>query len=932
MLGNDIPELASPPSRQISSQYKSKVGKTDENLNDSLLRRPSSDQHIKAVSPITVDNIRRPDAQYMAGLEQATVDQDMLRRPSSRGKRDDYKQFTSLSSESEYSDSMKASRLEFQRLLDDSSSTPKTNIAGSHVRKSAPEGENNFDNSLRSMNRDDAFPNLASRPSRHRGSIGTFIQPVLMNNKSKQSSLQTPVNENLDDSLLRKPELQVTDADASSSPSSVQAKDIVHITEGSKPSKPSESKVQSNLDQVLIVPELAAPPSRHRGSIGTFVQPSSTQVNGNPSYMDEVGAHVDESLLRKPNFVREGLDHMNSIHATDATVAPTVPLMETFPVNIDDIGRKEQGGIDHEAETKASQMKSQAEGLLQESFTFEAARRGSDIMTEHSDSGGHPEAVQEANQLGQFQMEDLIGEINLKEEFNGPSAMSETQNLNTNPRSQDEKHARLKKPVRVLQSESDRRLRSESQTVSAITSLDNMQQSPDGELESNDITKKDPVRSSMENSVENSGNKQRSQVIQEHLTGMQGTGKTEGLHDESPDCSITTMDVEAESHSGLSTSDEYLRKPSRYGHVELSVHTDLQSSNLMLHQAKEEEENDWARAEAALKAREQVEVKLIGSNSAGLFVSYGCLVGFLPSFELSSRRGLADFGSWLQQNGYGSSQKKPFAQSHSVIDNMEEVKLNTGNFYEVKDKYRDYASKLMSSFVGERTKVMVKFLDKGRRKLKVSEKEADVDCGEHLQKKANLMAELKLGEVVSCQVKSITPIGVFVEIDGVPALIHHSEVSWNTRVDPASLLSVGEVVKAKVCRLDRTLQRINLSLKQMQPDPLKRTLESVVGDFGTESHMAEARSTEPLEANWPELMDLVEKLEQAEEISSVTRGRCLYSSAFAPTFQVLISTSQGDGYKLLARFENKIQEILVDTTLTRDKMKERIRVCTVSES
>ncbi|KAH7284120.1 hypothetical protein KP509_34G040000 [Ceratopteris richardii] len=118
----------------------------------------------------------------------------------------------------------------------------------------------------------------------------------------------------------------------------------------------------------------------------------------------------------------------------------------------------------------------------------------------------------------------------------------------------------------------------------------------------------------------------------------------------------------------------------------------------------------------------------------------------------------------------------------------------------------------------------------------------------------------------------------------------------------------------------------------MQPDPLKRTLESVVGDFGTESHMAEARSTEPLEANWPELMDLVEKLEQAEEISSVTRGRCLYSSAFAPTFQVLISTSQGDGYKLLARFENKIQEILVDTTLTRDKMKERIRVCTVSES
>ena len=75
---------------------------------------------------------------------------------------------------------------------------------------------------------------------------------------------------------------------------------------------------------------------------------------------------------------------------------------------------------------------------------------------------------------------------------------------------------------------------------------------------------------------------------------------------------------------------------------------------------------------------------------------------------------------------------------------------------------------------------------------------------------------------MTCEVKSITPIGVFVEVfcdirshvlvgfieifygfkiiillnlqlEGVAALIHHSEVSWNKNIDASSLLSIGEV-------------------------------------------------------------------------------------------------------------------------------------------
>jgi ribosomal protein S1 len=53
-------------------------------------------------------------------------------------------------------------------------------------------------------------------------------------------------------------------------------------------------------------------------------------------------------------------------------------------------------------------------------------------------------------------------------------------------------------------------------------------------------------------------------------------------------------------------------------------------------------------------------------------------------------------------------------------------------------------------------------------------------------------------------------------VQGVPALIHISELSWNRIVDPTTVVAVGQELEAKVCRLDRFMQRINLSLKQMQ--------------------------------------------------------------------------------------------------------------------
>ncbi|KAJ0960265.1 hypothetical protein J5N97_001906 [Dioscorea zingiberensis] len=70
-------------------------------------------------------------------------------------------------------------------------------------------------------------------------------------------------------------------------------------------------------------------------------------------------------------------------------------------------------------------------------------------------------------------------------------------------------------------------------------------------------------------------------------------------------------------------------------------------------------------------------------------------------------------------------------------------------------------------------------------------------------------------------------------VEGVPALIHQTEISWDATVDPSSYFKVGQIVEAKVYQLDFALERIFLSLKEIMPDPLMETLESVVGDNKT---------------------------------------------------------------------------------------------------
>lgn len=78
-----------------------------------------------------------------------------------------------------------------------------------------------------------------------------------------------------------------------------------------------------------------------------------------------------------------------------------------------------------------------------------------------------------------------------------------------------------------------------------------------------------------------------------------------------------------------------------------------------------------------------------------------------------------------------------------------------------------------------------------------------------------------VGGSVKGKVTNITDYGAFVELEeGVEGLVHVSEMSWTKKVrNPSKIYEEGEELEAVILGIDSEQQRINLGVKQLQPNP-----------------------------------------------------------------------------------------------------------------
>jgi small subunit ribosomal protein S1 len=109
-------------------------------------------------------------------------------------------------------------------------------------------------------------------------------------------------------------------------------------------------------------------------------------------------------------------------------------------------------------------------------------------------------------------------------------------------------------------------------------------------------------------------------------------------------------------------------------------------------------------------------------------------------------------------------------------------------------------------------------------KLDTAEEDVVVDRRVILEEQARQLeqkryAEVREGDIVSGQVRSLTSYGAFVDLGGVDGLLHVSDIAWSRVNNPEEVLTVGQRLQVKVLKIDADSRRMSLGLKQLQPEP-----------------------------------------------------------------------------------------------------------------
>lgn len=110
--------------------------------------------------------------------------------------------------------------------------------------------------------------------------------------------------------------------------------------------------------------------------------------------------------------------------------------------------------------------------------------------------------------------------------------------------------------------------------------------------------------------------------------------------------------------------------------------------------------------------------------------------------------------------------------------------------------------------VGQPVRVVVVGVDRERRRISLSMKRLSEDPW------TAFIASRGVGGVVQATITRVMPYGAFAKVaDGVEGLIHVSELATRRVEDPAEVVRVGDVLRAKIVSVDTERRRLGLSLR-----------------------------------------------------------------------------------------------------------------------
>ena len=126
--------------------------------------------------------------------------------------------------------------------------------------------------------------------------------------------------------------------------------------------------------------------------------------------------------------------------------------------------------------------------------------------------------------------------------------------------------------------------------------------------------------------------------------------------------------------------------------------------------------------------------------------------------------------------------------------------------------------KKIDHLINQPIKVIATRLDKNRGNVCVSrraviEKSKNAEVTEALK-------NIKEGDIIEdATVKATTDWGIFLDINGIDALLHVSDLSHGRVKKPSDLVTIGQKIKVKISKIDKKTNRVSASVKALTDDP-----------------------------------------------------------------------------------------------------------------
>lgn len=125
--------------------------------------------------------------------------------------------------------------------------------------------------------------------------------------------------------------------------------------------------------------------------------------------------------------------------------------------------------------------------------------------------------------------------------------------------------------------------------------------------------------------------------------------------------------------------------------------------------------------------------------------------------------------------------------------------------------------------LGQKIKTVVLEVDRTNNRLIFSEKRRLAP--QKLAEKKEALEKINLGEIYEGKVSGIVPFGIFVSVNGIEGLVHISEIAWEKVGNPADYFKNGDKIKVLVIGKEDSTGKLNLSIKQLTPDPWQKLVK-----------------------------------------------------------------------------------------------------------